>query len=144
MTFRSGAQTGIRTAFEPSLWKPIRLHPKRLTVCLPDETRLLASPPVAADGRRLTSPAEKDQSLLTSAATVRRLIAARDDSRALYLSTQGLRVGRKDEVLQIKQEQSVLEEVRINDASHVALFGNIQITSRRASPPRSIVPGVRP
>ena len=101
-----------------------------VTVCLPDETRLLASPPVAADVRRLTSPAEKDQSLLTSAATVRRLIAARDDSRALYLSTQGLRVGRKDEVLQIKQEQSVLEEVRINDVSHVALFGNIQITTQ--------------
>ncbi len=61
---------------------------------------------------------------------VRRLIAARDDSRALYLSTQGLRVGRKDEVLQVKQENSVVEEVRINDVSHVALFGNIQITTQ--------------
>jgi CRISPR-associated protein Cas1 len=108
-----------------------------VTVCLPDETRLLANPPVAADVRRLTSPAEQpqstgpnDQSLLTSAATVRRLIAARDDSRALYLSTQGLRVGRKDEVLQIKQEKALVEEVRINDVSHVALFGNIQITTQ--------------
>ena len=108
-----------------------------VSVCLPDETRLLASPPVAADVRRLTSPAEppqsadqKDQSLLTSAATVRRLIAARDDERALYLTTQGLRVGRKDEVLQVKQENSVVDEVRINDVSHVALFGNIQITTQ--------------
>ena len=108
-----------------------------VSVCLPDETRLLTSPPVAADVRRLTSPAEppqsagqKDQSLLTSAATVRRLIAARDDSRALYLRTQGLRVGRKDEVLQVKQENSLVEEVRINDVSHVALFGNIQITTQ--------------
>ena len=86
---------------------------------------------------RLTSPAEqaqstgqKDQSLLASAATVRRLIAARDDARALYLTTQGLRVGRKDEVLQVKQENSLVEEVRINDVSHVALFGNIQITTQ--------------
>src|ERR1035441_8802974 len=108
-----------------------------VSVCLPDETRLLANPPVAADVRRLTSPAvqpqstgQNDQSLLTSAATVRRLIAARDDSRALYLSTQGLRVGRKDEVLQIKQEKSVVDEERINDVSHVALFGNIQITTQ--------------
>jgi CRISPR-associated protein Cas1 len=108
-----------------------------VTVCLPDETRLLTNPPVAADVRRLTAAAEqpqstgpKDQSLLTSAATVRRLIAARDDSRALYLSTQGLRVGRKDEVLQVKQEKALVEEVRINDVSHVALFGNIQITTQ--------------
>ncbi len=108
-----------------------------VTICLPDETRLLANLPVAADLRRLTSPAEQppsagqtDQSLLTSAATVRRLIAARDDARALYLSTQGLRIGRKDEVLQIKQEASLVEEVRINDVSHVALFGNIQITTQ--------------
>jgi CRISPR-associated protein Cas1 len=108
-----------------------------VSVCLPDETRWLTSPPVAADVRRLTSPAEppqsadqKEQSLLTSAATVRRLIAARDDSRALYLSTQGLRVGRKDEVLQVKQEKALVEEVRINDVSHVALFGNIQITTQ--------------
>lgn len=80
-------------------------------VCLPDETRLLAE-------------------LAPQAPEVRRLIAARDDSRALYLSTPGLRVGRKDEVLQIKQEKALLDEVRINDVSHVALFGNIQITTQ--------------
>ncbi len=80
-------------------------------VCLPDETRLLAETP-------------------TDSSTVRRLIAARDDSRALYLSTPGLRVGRQDEVLQIKQEKALLDEVRINDVSHVALFGNVQITTQ--------------
>ena len=80
-------------------------------ICLPDETRLLAEMP-------------------TQAPTVRRLIAARDDSRALYLSTPGLRVGRSDEVLQIKEEKKVLDEVRISDVSHVALFGNIQITTQ--------------
>ncbi len=80
-------------------------------VCLPDETRLLAE-------------------LVPQSPTVRRLIAARDDARALYLNTPGLRVGRTDEVLQIKQEKSVLDEVRINDVSHVALFGNIQISTQ--------------
>jgi len=82
-----------------------------VSVCLPDETRLLTE----------SAPQPRP---------VRRLMAARDDSRALYLSTQGLRVGRKDEVLQIKQEKVVLDEVRINDVSHVALFGNIQITTQ--------------
>ena len=89
-----------------------------VSVCLPDETRLL------------TAPAAQPSTLNPQPDGVRRLIAARDDSRALYLSTQGLRVGRKDEVLQIKQEKSVVDEVRINDVSHVALFGNIQITTQ--------------
>jgi CRISPR-associated protein Cas1 len=89
-----------------------------VTVCLPDETRLL------------TAPASQPSTLNSQPDGVRRLIAARDDSRALYLSTQGLRVGRKDEVLQVKQEKALVEEVRINDVSHVALFGNIQITTQ--------------
>jgi CRISPR-associated protein Cas1 len=58
------------------------------------------------------------------------LIASRDDARALYLNTPGLRVGRKDELLQIKQERETLEEVRLNDVSHLALFGNIQISTQ--------------
>jgi CRISPR-associated protein Cas1 len=89
-----------------------------VTVCLPDETRLL------------TAPASQPSTLNPQPDGIRRLIAARDDSRALYLSTQGLRVGRKDEVLQVKQEKALVEEVRINDVSHVALFGNIQITTQ--------------
>jgi CRISPR-associated protein Cas1 len=111
-----------------------------VTVCLPDETRLLTAPaaqpstlrssvhpPQCSYGGRAT---EDGSTLNSQPDRVRRLIAARDDSRALYLSTQGLRVGRKDEVLQIKQEKSLVEEVRINDVSHVALFGNIQITTQ--------------
>jgi len=89
-----------------------------VSICLPDETRLL------------TAPAAQPSTLNPQPDGVRRLIAARDDERALYLTTQGLRVGRKDEVLQVKQENSVVDEVRINDVSHVALFGNIQITTQ--------------
>lgn len=57
-------------------------------------------------------------------------MAARDDKRALYLNTPGLRVGRKDELLTIKAEDTLIEEVRLNDVSHVALFGNIQLTTQ--------------
>jgi CRISPR-associated protein Cas1 len=58
------------------------------------------------------------------------LIAARDDTRALYLNTQGYRVGCKEEVLQVKEKDRVIEEVRMRDVSHVALFGNIQISTQ--------------
>ena len=102
---------------------------------------LATSNTVAAEVTRLTStstPAEnrdKDQSLLTSAATKpdgapRRLIAARDDTRPLYLNTPGYRVGCKDEVLVVKEKDRVIEEVRMRDVSHVALFGNIQISTQ--------------
>ena len=90
-------------------------------VCLPDETRLLAD---------LHSQPSTINSQPGGGGAPRRLIAARDDSRALYLSTPGLRIGRQDEVLQIKQGKSLLDEVRINDVSHLALFGNIQITTQ--------------
>ena len=60
----------------------------------------------------------------------RRLIAARDDICALYLNISGYRVGCKDEVLVVKEKDRVIEEVRMRDVSHVALFGNIQISTQ--------------
>jgi CRISPR-associated protein Cas1 len=112
-----------RQAASAAIPPPLVASPKcprcsLVTVCLPDETRLLAA------------PASQPATLNPQPDGVRRLIAARDDSRALYLSTPGLRVGRKDEVLQVKQEKALVEEVRINDVSHVALFGNIQISTQ--------------
>src|SRR5205814_7389851 len=45
-------------------------------------------------------------------------------------TTQGFRVGCKDEVLQVKDKDTLVEEVRIRDLSHVALFGNIQVSTQ--------------
>ena len=104
-----------------------------VTVCLPDETRMLADLPVAADVSPRDSTHGEEKPTADSRPQLqspRRLIAARDDTRALYLNKPGLRVGRKDELLQIKEERSVLDEVRLNDVSHVALFGNIQISTQ--------------
>ena len=110
-----------------------------VTVCLPDETRMLADSfphptcghPLPSDGRGAGGEGDSHPSTRNSPpAAPRRLIAARDDTRALYLNKPGLRVGRKDELLQIKEERSVLDEVRLNDVSHVALFGNIQISTQ--------------
>ena len=131
---------GARAAAAGAMPPPLADSPKcprcsLVTVCLPDETRWLA---------RLASPSHSTEPPNPAADTLtkseirnqkseippRRLIAARDDERALYLNTPGLRVGRKDELLQVKQEKETIDEVRINDVSHVALFGNIQISTQ--------------
>ncbi len=94
-----------------------------VTVCLPDETRLLAQQPrLASTDLRIT---DHD----SPSVTPRRLIAARDDTRALYLTTPGLFVGRSGEVLQVKEKKELVQEVRILDLSHVALFGNVGIST---------------
>jgi CRISPR-associated protein Cas1 len=85
-----------------------------VTVCLPDETRLLAEP---------------ESKIAPRTHAPRRLIAPRDDTRALYLNTPGMFVGRSGEVLQVKLKKELLQEVRINDLCHIALFGNIQIST---------------
>ena len=96
-------------------------------VCLPDETRMLAQTTVkvdvSVDGKTSESPQPNGEA-------PRRLIAARDDTRPLYLNTPGYRVGCKDEVLVVKEKDRVIEEVRMRDVSHVALFGNVQISTQ--------------
>ena len=92
-----------------------------VTVCLPDETRLLTSS---------LNPQPSSLNPQPPPHPVRRLIAARDDRRALYLNQQGLRVGRKDELLQVKEEKQLIDEVRISDVSHLAIFGNIQVSTQ--------------
>jgi CRISPR-associated protein Cas1 len=82
----------------------------------------------AGDAQAGTESSTEAQS--PAAESIRRLIAARDDRRPLYLNTQGYRVGCKDEVLQIKDKERLVEEVRMRDLSHVALFGNIQVSTQ--------------
>lgn len=91
-------------------------------ICLPDETRLLAqnSPPSKTD----SPPASIYDK------TPRRLIAARDDARPLYLNSQGYRVGCKDEIITVKAKNAVVDEIRIRDLSHISLFGNVQISTQ--------------
>ncbi len=115
-------------------------------VCLPDETRLLGRQPTTINRQEtlrapvpaVNSPGEaldpqdeeNEQATSAKAEPPRRLMAARDDKRALYLNTPGLRVGRKDETITVKDGDQPVEEVRLMDVSHVALFGNIQISTQ--------------
>ncbi len=83
-------------------------------ICLPDETNRCR----ARDGR--TSDIQQ----------VRLPATPRDDLRPLYLNTQGLLVGRKSELLQIKDRGKVVQEVRLREINQVNLFGNIQLSTQ--------------
>ncbi|HRI16317.1 MAG TPA: CRISPR-associated endonuclease Cas1 [Verrucomicrobiota bacterium] len=105
-------------------------------VCLPDETRLLAHAQVERAELRVENVpdnaprSEGEGGRSSGEGSVRRLMAPRDESRALYLNTPGLRVGRKDETLQVKEKDELKGEVRLADLHHVALFGNIQLSTQ--------------
>lgn len=95
-------------------------------ICLPDETRLLADlanpPPPDA-----TPPFSRSTSTHT---TPRRLLTPGNDTRVLYLNTPGYHIGRKNELLVVREEKHIVEEIRINDLTHVSLFGNIQLSTQ--------------
>jgi len=104
-------------------------------VCLPDETRMLRTGMELGARTRETrtqdsTPENQSSEPRAPSSSPRRLIAARDEERALYLNTPGLRIGLKSEILQVKDGEGVVDEVRLSDVSHVALFGNIQITTQ--------------
>ena len=105
-------------------------------VCLPDETRMLSVPTVESyelrvESRETAGPSHSTLNpQLPTSSPPRRLIAPRDEKRALYLNTQGYRVGCNDAVIKVKEKDRVVEEVRVMDICHVALFGNIQMSTQ--------------
>lgn len=85
-----------------------------VAICLPDETNQCR----ARDGQG------------QEVTQVRLPATPRDDLRPLYLNTQGLFVGRKSELLQIKEQGKVIQEVRLREINQVNLFGNIQLSTQ--------------
>ena len=83
-------------------------------ICLPDETNRCR----AADGLGVTT------------AEVRLPATPRDDLRPLYLNTQGVHVGKTGELLVIKDNGKVIQEVRLREINQVNLFGNIQVSTQ--------------
>lgn len=125
-----------------------------VTICLPDETRLLHEAPSHPDDEDAPPSQElfgfarefgavqelplpslaqlktQNAKLETeSARRPRRLIAARDDKKPLYIATAGVSVGRKSELVQVREKGEVVGEVRISDLSHVAIFGAATIST---------------
>ncbi len=88
-------------------------------ICLPDEVRLLGDAP--ATHARID--AESDPP------AIRRLMPARDERRSVYVQEQGARVGVDGERLIIKTTEGKTE-ARLPNTSHVALYGNAQISTQ--------------
>jgi CRISPR-associated protein Cas1 len=102
------------------------------SICLPDEVNRLAYRQEELDPDQLllfttngTNAPRKGPARET-----RRLIAPRDDLRAAYLNTQGLRVGKSSGVLQVKNKDSLVQEIRLNEICQLNLMGNIQISTQ--------------
>jgi CRISPR-associated protein Cas1 len=98
-------------------------------VCLPDETRFVQD--TADEAGIAEDPGGGPGAIIgPEVSQPRRLVAARDDLRPLYLNSQGLNVGKSGNVLKIKEKDWVVQEVRIGETCQVNLFGGIQLTTQ--------------
>ncbi len=99
-------------------------------ICLPDEViRIGDSEPDAEQLLLFASgegPAPRKQAVME----VRRLMTPREDRRPAYLDTQGLRVGRSGAVLQVKERERTVQEIRLTEICQLNLMGNIQVTTQ--------------
>jgi CRISPR-associated protein Cas1 len=104
-----------------------------VTICLPDETRVAAStdePPVEpAALLPFEDPLEPSRSPQADGSDVRPLVPARDDLRPMYVTGFGLTVGVRNEVLQVRDRDGVIQEARLLDVSQLNVFGSVQVTA---------------
>lgn len=85
-------------------------------ICLPDETlalREVGPDPVSAHGGK-----------------VRRLYPSRSDAPPLYVQTQGAYVGKRGNVIVVRQKDEELGHVRLIDLDHLVLCGNVGISAQ--------------
>jgi CRISPR-associated protein Cas1 len=106
-----------------------------VSICLPDETHALTAQFVQLGERgpeqlELFDGDHGGVPHKPVASEIRRLVSARDDLRPLYLNTQGARVGKSGEVLQVREKDELKQEVRLADVCQVNLFGNVQLSTQ--------------
>lgn len=117
--------------------KPLTDSPKcprcsLVGICLPDETALVESLPEFKPNPQLSlfdSDESADRTPADREDVVRRLVPARDDLRPLYVTGHGLTIGKSGDVLQIRERQKPVQEVRIGEISQVNVFGNVQFSA---------------
>jgi len=79
-------------------------------ICLPDEVRFLKAGDQPAMEPRLLFP-------------------ARDDALPLHVQHQGARIRKDGPVLQVWDEDTLLAEARLEEVSHLVLFGGVQVST---------------
>ncbi len=111
---RRTAEEARRVAADPTPPPPLEESKRCLGcslvgICLPDEHNYL----------RATTGIEE----------VRRLYPARDDALPVFVQANGARVGKRSDEIEIWERTRGKRRVRLLDISHLALFGNVQVTS---------------
>jgi len=105
-----------------------------VSICLPDETnwlrRLPETEPRAAVQLGLFANNNGHANEVLTAEETRQLITPRDDLRPLYLNTQGARVGKSGEVLQIRDRDDKKQEVRLREICQLNVMGNVQLSTQ--------------
>jgi CRISPR-associated protein Cas1 len=105
-----------------------------VSVCLPDETNWLRRVPetelrpavqlvLFANSNGHSGQALADEE-------PRQLITPRDNLRPLYLNTQGARVGKSGEVLQIRDRDDKKREIRVREICQLNVMGNVQVSTQ--------------
>jgi CRISPR-associated protein Cas1 len=135
------AQNAVRRAWElarhGTLPAPLIDSPKcpgcsLVPICLPDEVNLMidgiSEPDASQLGLFMTGEAEAPRK--PAAKETRRLVTPRDDRRPVYLDTQGLRVGKSGTVLQVRERDKLVQEIRMNEICQLNLYGNVQVTTQ--------------
>ena len=106
------------------------------TICLPNETNRLTNIDLSGAAQlglfdvAEDTPVRKPPASEGVRTQIRQLMTPRDDLKPLYLNTQGFRVGKSGEVLQVKDKDKTVQEVRIGEICQVNLLGNIQISTQ--------------
>jgi CRISPR-associated protein Cas1 len=96
-------------------------------ICLPDET-LVSGGAVRADEPQQLGLFETSRKPVKR--EVRPMVTPRSERRPLYLNTQGVRVGKSGTVLQVREKEALLQEVRIGEICQVNLMGNVQLSTQ--------------
>ncbi|TVR45718.1 MAG: CRISPR-associated endonuclease Cas1, partial [Puniceicoccaceae bacterium] len=152
---RAQVEAARSTARLPRRPPPLEDSPKcprcsLVSVCLPDETRLLDS---FSRHRKETASEQLDLGLevpvdpdrlalgpfadfpevrlpaLKPGTDIRRLIAPDIDNRAFYLHQPGTHLGKKEETFVVKEKGKKIADFRIMDVHHVAVFGPVQVST---------------
>jgi CRISPR-associated protein Cas1 len=96
-------------------------------ICLPDETLASGAATFTFESKQLAlfetvrKPVNRE---------VRPMITPRSERRPLYLNSQGMRVGKSGTVLQVREKETLLHEVRIGEICQVNLMGNVQLSTQ--------------
>ena len=96
--------------------------------CLPDETGFVSEAELETEPLQLglfDTPRRKG-----TKRQVRPLVTPRNELRPLYLNSQGFRLGKSGAVLQVKDKEKVVQEVRLGEICQVSLMGNVQVSTQ--------------